>query len=59
VVAFTGLSQKNATRLEQDGACAFLDKAELGLDKGSEALLVALARILRSLKLEVASGFVK
>jgi CheY-like chemotaxis protein len=59
VVAFTGLSQKNATRLEQDGACAFLDKAELGLDKGSEASLVALARILRSLKLEVASGFVK
>jgi CheY-like chemotaxis protein len=59
VVAFTGLSQKNATRLEQDGACAFLDKAELGLDKGSEALLVALARILRSLKLEVASGLVK
>jgi CheY-like chemotaxis protein len=53
VVAFTGLSQKNAVRLEQDGACAFLDKAELGLDKGSEALLLALARILRQLKLEV------
>src|SRR5580700_250063 len=35
VVAFTGLSQKNAVRLQQDGACAFLDKAELGLDKGS------------------------
>jgi CheY-like chemotaxis protein len=53
VVAFTGLSQKNAIRLEQDGACAFLDKAALGLDKGSEALLVALARIMRELKLEV------
>jgi|SRR6202790_3996794 CheY-like chemotaxis protein len=53
VVAFTGLSQKNAVRLEQDGACAFLDKAALGLDKGSEALLVALARIVRELKLEV------
>jgi CheY-like chemotaxis protein len=53
VVAFTGLSQKNAGRLEQDGACAFLDKAELGLDQGSEALLVALARIVRGLKLEV------
>src|ERR1700751_5325332 len=36
VVAFTGLSQKNAARLRQDGACAFLDKADLGLDKGSE-----------------------
>jgi CheY-like chemotaxis protein len=53
VVAFTGLSQKNAERLEQDGACAFLDKSELGLDRGSEALLVALARIVRRLKLEV------
>ena len=53
VVAFTGLSQKNAERLEQDGACAFLDKAELRLDQGSEALLVALARIVRRLKLEV------
>ncbi len=53
VVAFTGLSQKNAGRLEQDGACAFLDKAELGLEHGSQALLVALARILRKLKLEV------
>jgi CheY-like chemotaxis protein len=56
VVAFTGLSQKNAVRLEQDGACAFLDKATLGLDKGSEALLVALARIMRELKLEVPAG---
>jgi CheY-like chemotaxis protein len=53
VVAFTGLSQKNAERLERDGACAFLDKSELGLDRGSEALLVALARIVRRLKLEV------
>jgi CheY-like chemotaxis protein len=56
VVAFTGLSQKNAIRLEQDGACAFLDKAALGLDKGSEALLVALAGIMRKLKLEVPAG---
>ena len=56
VVAFTGLSQKNAVRLEQDGAFAFLEKAELGLDKGSEALLVALARIVRRLKLEVPGG---
>jgi CheY-like chemotaxis protein len=53
VVAFTGLSQKNAIRLEQDGACAFLDKAALGLDMGSEALLVALANIINKLKLKV------
>ena len=43
VVVFTGLSQKNAARLRQDGACAFLDKSELELDKGSETLLASLA----------------
>ncbi len=59
VVAFTGLSHKNAVRLEQDGACAFLDKAELGLDKGSEALLTALARIIRNLGLDVPVGLAK
>jgi CheY-like chemotaxis protein len=53
VVAFTGLSQKNAARLEHDGAYAFLDKSELGLDKGCEAFLVALAGIVRKLNLEV------
>lgn len=59
VVAFTGLSQKNASRLENDGAYAFLDKAELRLDKGSEALLAALERILQKLKLEVPVGLAK
>lgn len=49
VVAFTGLSQKNFERLKKDGAAAFLDKADLGLDKGSEGLLAALAGILREL----------
>lgn len=53
VVAFTGLSQKNASRLKQDGACAFLDKSELGLDKGYDKLLSALAEIVRELGLEV------
>lgn len=53
VVAFTGLSQKNAARLQHDGAFAFLDKSELGLDKGCEAFLVALSEIVRKLKLEV------
>ena len=56
VVALTSLSQKNAVHLPQDGACAFLDMAALGLDKGSEALLVALAQIMRVLKLEVPAG---
>jgi len=56
VVAFTGLSQKNATRLRQDGAFAFLEKSELGLDKGCETLLASLAGILRELHLEVPAG---
>lgn len=56
VVVLTGLSQKNAERLQQDGACAFLEKSELGLDKGCEAFLVALARIVRKLSLEVPAG---
>lgn len=53
VVAFTGLSQKNAVRLQQDGAFAFLEKSELALDKGCEPFLVALRKIVEKLKLEV------
>jgi cyclic di-GMP phosphodiesterase len=56
VVAFTGLSQKNAIRLQKDGACAFLEKSALDLDKGCDTLLTALARILRQLMLEVPAG---
>jgi CheY-like chemotaxis protein len=56
VVVLTGLSQKNAMRLQKDGACGFLDKAELGLDRGCEAFLVALADIVRNLNLEVPVG---
>jgi CheY-like chemotaxis protein len=53
VVVLTGLSGKNAARLQQDGAFAFLEKSELGLDKGCDALLAALADIARKLNLEV------
>lgn len=56
VVVFTGLSNKNAERLRQDGACAFLEKAELGLDKGSDKFLAALAEIVGGLGLRVPSG---
>ena len=41
--------------LEQDGAFAFMEKAELGLDKGSDTFLAALAQIVRRLNLEVPS----
>ena len=56
VVAFTGLSQKNSERLKKDGAIAFLDKADLGLDRGSEGLLTALSGILKDLGKEVPTG---
>ena len=58
VVIFTGLSQKNAVRLQQDGACAFLEKSELGLEKGCETLLTSLAGMVRKLNLEVPAGTV-
>jgi CheY-like chemotaxis protein len=56
VVVFTGLSQKNAARLQHDGAFAFLEKSELGLGKGCEGFLAALAGIVRKLNLEVPAG---
>ncbi|HYM75781.1 MAG TPA: response regulator [Candidatus Dormibacteraeota bacterium] len=56
VVVFTGLSQKNEVRLRQDGACAFLEKSELGLDRGCETLLNSVAGILKGLGLEVPAG---
>lgn len=55
VVVVTGLSPKNAARLQQDGAFAFLDKSELALDKGSEIFLKVLADIIRRLGLELPS----
>lgn len=59
VVVFTGLSHKNAERLRHDGACAFLEKSGLGLEKGCEAFLAALAGIVRDLNLEVPVGAAK
>src|SRR5215813_8160204 len=56
VVVFTSLSQKNSERLKKDGAVAFLDKTDLGLDRGSGGLLVSLAGILRDLGKEVPAG---
>jgi CheY-like chemotaxis protein len=49
VVVMTGLSQKNAARLQGDGAFGFLEKSELELDKGSEKLLAAVREILEKL----------
>lgn len=56
VVVFTGLSHKNAARLQQDGASGFLEKSELGLEKGCQTLLAELALIVQRLHLEVPAG---
>jgi CheY-like chemotaxis protein len=49
VVVMTGMSQKNATRLQGDGAFGFLEKSALELDKGMEKLLAALQEIVTRL----------
>lgn len=49
VVVLTGLSQKNAEKLQGEGADGFLEKSALGLDKGAEALLLALRNIVSRL----------
>jgi CheY-like chemotaxis protein len=49
VVVITGMSQKNAARLQKDGASGFLEKSELALDEGSEKLLAAVQEILEKL----------
>lgn len=49
VIVLTGLSQKNASRLQQDGAFAYLEKSKLCLDTGCESLLAAVAEIIQQL----------
>jgi len=42
VVVMSGLSQKNAERLQQDGAMAYMEKSTLELETGAGPLLRAL-----------------
>ena len=49
VIVLTGLSQRNAARLQEDGADGFLEKSALGLDQGAEALQVAVREIVQRL----------
>jgi CheY-like chemotaxis protein len=51
VVVLSGMSGRNAERLRQDGAFAFLGKEHLALDQSSEALLGAMAKIMQQLHL--------
>jgi CheY-like chemotaxis protein len=54
VVVMTGMSQKNAPRLQEDGAVGFLEKSALELEKGSETLLKAIRDILENLPSDLA-----
>ncbi|HEY1660031.1 MAG TPA: response regulator, partial [Candidatus Sulfotelmatobacter sp.] len=49
VVILSGMSEKNAPRLQQDGASGFLEKSALELDKNADKLLTALDDILKAL----------
>jgi CheY-like chemotaxis protein len=49
VVVMTGMSQKNAERLRQDGAYGFLEKSDLALEQGSEKLLAAVSDIFKKI----------
>jgi CheY-like chemotaxis protein len=49
VVVISGLSQKNAERLQADGAAGFLEKSGLELDKGSDILLEEVRQIVERL----------
>jgi CheY-like chemotaxis protein len=55
VVILTGMSQRNEDWLRRDGAFGFLGKSELALDRGSAALLAAVAEFVKQLHLEVPS----
>jgi CheY-like chemotaxis protein len=50
VVVLSGLTQKNAARLGEDGASGYLEKGSLALDKGSEHLLKAVREIVEKIR---------
>jgi two-component system, cell cycle response regulator len=56
VVVMTGMSQKNADRLQADGAAAFLEKSSLSLETGSEKLLAALRQIVQKLSISASAA---
>ena len=49
VIVLSALSQKNASRLQGDGALVFFEKSSLELEKGSQKLLAALAEVLKKI----------
>lgn len=55
VVVVTGMAQKNAARLMEDGAAGFLEKGALDLHNGPERLLAGLQQILNKLPAQAAA----
>ncbi|MFY9742596.1 MAG: response regulator [Candidatus Sulfotelmatobacter sp.] len=49
VVVISGMTEKNAARLQEDGAAGFLQKSTLELDKGPERLLAQVQEIVSKL----------
>lgn len=56
VIVLTGLSQKNEEKLKSAGAAAFYQKSELGVEKGTEALLAIIQRVLAAIPKAAATG---
>lgn len=46
VIVLSSLSQANESKLKQEGATAYFEKSNLGLDKGSEPLLRVIKNVL-------------
>jgi DNA-binding response OmpR family regulator len=47
VMMLTGLSQKNAQRMEEDGASGFFEKSDSMLTKGPDSLLASVEHMLK------------
>jgi CheY-like chemotaxis protein len=56
VIALTGLSQRNEEKLKSAGAAAFYQKSELGVEKGTEALLAVIQRVLAAVPKAAVAG---
>jgi len=57
VVVLSSLPQANETKLKQTGAAAYFEKATLGVEKGSTALIRAIAGVLESSQKKEAAAF--
>lgn len=49
VMVLTGLSQKNARQLKEDGASGFFEKSDSMLGKGPDSLVAAVDRMLKKI----------